>query len=180
MKIIIEGPNGTGKSTFIEKLLRIEAFSGFEIEHTSQYSPNDFKFHSNMINMPQDMVFDRFYVGETIYPILHKRDALMTKSNYESLYRDNKDTFVVFIDADYSFICKALKERGEEIDQDFINFEKVEFYKAYEALKSIDPYRVFRIKNHLKGPYKFEGTDSVDFVIENLLLNLDKLRFSDK
>ena len=178
MKIIIEGPNGAGKSTFIERLLRTEAFSDFEIEHTSQYSPNDYKFHDNMLKMPQNIVFDRFYIGETIYPVLHKRDAKMTKADYINLYKEYKDTFVVIIDADYSFICKALSERGEEIDQDFINFEKVEFYNAYKELKNIDPYRVFRIKNHLKGPYKFEGTDSIDFVMENLLLSAGKLRFN--
>lgn len=166
MKIIVEGPNGVGKTYFIEKLKEQEEFRDFEIEHTSQHSPNTYIMHKDLLDMPQNMIFDRFYLGETIYPYLHNREAQMTPLLCQNLYLLYKDSIVVIIDADYDFICKNLKSRGEEIDMDFIYKEKVDFYQRFKELNVLDQSRVFRVKNHIKGNYKDEET--IDTVIEKV------------
>jgi len=166
LKIIVEGPNGTGKSYFISKLLSNNKFKDFEVEHCSQYSPNNYKFHENLLKTSQNMIFDRFYIGETIYPYLHNRKAQIKERDCFELFEKFKDTYIVFIDADYSFICKNLKDRHEEIDIDFIDFEKMCFFEMYKNFNTIDSKRVFRIKNHLKGPYYLENT--VEKVIKDL------------
>lgn len=156
MKIVIEGPNNVGKSTFIAKLKSTEEFKDFEIEHVDSKCPNDYKFHEDLLKFKQGMIFDRFYIGETIYSEIYKREPKMTPETLLKICKDyNHETFIVVIDADYGFIARAYANKGEEVDWDMVATEKMMFENRYELLKS-NGINIIKVKQHFDTKYSGE------------------------
>jgi len=148
MNIIIEGPNGTGKTTFINKLLACKEFENYNVEHLTASCPNDYEFHKRLL-LNDNTIFDRFFIGEMVYPKIYKRAFKISTHEIQQLCNDFADsTIIVFIDADYGFICDSLKKRGEEIDMNFIDTEKQLFNEAVDSLKNI---KIYKIKHHATG-----------------------------
>lgn len=156
--IIVEGPNCCGKSYFIRTLLQQEKFKNYEVEHLSGSCPNTKDFHEMLLNYDRNMLFDRFFVGETIYPQLYNREPKMTYKEMIELCKTHKDDIViVFIDADYDFIIRAYKNKNEEFIYDDVVFEKEQFYQRYEDLQTIDGLKVYRFKNYKENKPEFDA-----------------------
>lgn len=156
MKIVIEGPNNVGKSTFISMLKSTEEFKDFEIEHVDSKCPNDYKFHEDLLKFEQNMIFDRFYIGETIYPILYNREPRMTPETLLKICKEfNNDTYIVVLDADYGFISRAYANKREDVDWDMVTNEKVMFENRYEILKNAG-INIIKVKNHFDTEYRGE------------------------
>lgn len=148
MKIIIEGPNNVGKSTLIKNLLKLKELKHYEIEHLSGKTPNTKSFHEDLIKMPQDMIFDRFFVGELIYPQLYKRKANITLKEVINLCNKyKKEIMIIFIDADYEFIIRSNINKKEQFNYDEVKFEKEQFYKYKNELKKLKNVKIFSLKN---------------------------------
>ena len=77
MIIILEGPDGGGKTTLAKELAEL---AGFEYQHQGPYDGEDTVVAQTLrkiYNAPRPVVFDRLHVGERIYgPVLRKRDLL--------------------------------------------------------------------------------------------------------
>ena len=97
--IIVEGPNCCGKSYFIRTLLSQEQFKDYEVEHLSGHCPNTKEFHEDLLNYDRPMLFDRFCIGETIYPYIFNRVPKMSHKEVFTLLEKyaNNITFTTTI-----------------------------------------------------------------------------------
>jgi thymidylate kinase len=134
-----------------------------------------------MLTLPQDMIFDRFYIGETIYPYIYKRESKLNSGELDSLIKEfMADTVIVFIDADYNFINRAYNNKGEqsEIDQEFIFTEKAEFFNRYMHCSELGA-KVLRFKNRIEGKgYNSDTTagDVINYIVNIYMSNYNKER----
>jgi DNA polymerase III delta prime subunit len=78
--IILEGPDGAGKTTLADLLAN---YHGFVRWHTNKPSRNEYVFKTytdlliKALNHDQPVVFDRLHLGETIYgPVMRGKDLL--------------------------------------------------------------------------------------------------------
>ena len=74
MRIILEGPDGSGKTT-LAKILA-EKY-GLDICHCTQHDPADFNFYKETMRK-ENVVWDRHTIGELIYPIVFDRKPKVT------------------------------------------------------------------------------------------------------
>lgn len=136
--IIIEGQNGTGKTTLCKELEKRFNLQYLKIIKNAQadISKLNYKFYiENSIKLPQNTLFDRFHFGEIVYPIL-KNDGRKQLESYQqhAIERilNNRGALVIWCQASREFIKKSFKIRGE----DFIEFSQSDyefelFNKAY-------------------------------------------------
>lgn len=74
MRIILEGADGTGKTT-LAKILADKY--GLEIQHCTADDPKDFYFYKESLRK-ENIIWDRHTIGELIYPIVFDREAKIT------------------------------------------------------------------------------------------------------
>lgn len=155
--IIVEGPDCCGKSYLIRTILSQNKFKNYEVEHLSGVCPNTKDFHEDLLNYDRPMLFDRFFIGETIYPYIFNREPKMTKDEMIELCNKYKDKIVIiFIDADYDFIIKAHKIKGETFNYEETKQVKKDFYDRYKELKQIKGLQIFRFKNYKEDKPEFD------------------------
>lgn len=153
MRIIVEGPNNVGKSTFIDDMMRdIPELRKYHIEHTCSNCPNDYTYHKDLL-MRDNTIFDRFYIGEQIYPELFNRDQKLSLDDAKYLFNLYNNTIIIFVDADISFIKQACDNKREKFDYHFSMSERRAFVHMYDVFKDIDKQRVFMLENHKDANY---------------------------
>lgn len=156
--IIVEGPDCCGKSYLIRTILAQEKFKDYEVEHLSGVCPNTKEFHEYLLNYDRPMLFDRFFIGETIYPFIFNREPKMSLEDMLELCNKYKDNIVViFIDADYDFMIRAHKAKNEEFNYEQAKYAKDKFYERYKQLKEISGLQVFRFKNYKEDKPEFDA-----------------------
>lgn len=118
MRIILEGVDGTGKTT-LAKILA-ERYK-LDICHCTQRDAADFDFYYNTTRK-DDVVWDRHTIGELIYPSVFNRKAQITFDEVvlviAKLRQQGGKIFV--LTADSEVIEKRLIDRGNE-DQRILN-----------------------------------------------------------
>ena len=68
-KFVIEGPDGAGKSTLVNYI--IDKYKT-EMVHSSSETKNDFDYHNDLLNNDEAIVYDRFNMGEIVYPTVYR------------------------------------------------------------------------------------------------------------
>lgn len=118
MKVILEGCDGTGKTT-LAKLLA-ERY-GLDICHCTQHDPADYDFYRQTMRK-ENVVWDRHTLGELIYPDVFGRTPKLSVLEGEELMKIAKEEGVkVFIlTSDLETIKSRLMSRGSE-DQKILN-----------------------------------------------------------
>ena len=114
MNIILEGPDAVGKTTLAEKL---RDKYGMTIHHSTSKTRNDLYYHIDLLDYRNNTVFDRFNVGEVVYPQIYDRPSKLTEEEYDAINRriiDNNDLFIIFTTSNMEIINKRLLERGED------------------------------------------------------------------
>lgn len=114
MNIILEGPDATGKTTLAEKLR--DKF-GMNIHHSTSKTRNDLNYHMDLLDYRQNTVFDRFHLGEMVYPEIYDRRAKLNQGEIDIINKaiiDNNDMLIIFITSNMDIIKERLIERGEE------------------------------------------------------------------
>lgn len=111
MKIVIEGCDGTGKTTLATKLA--EAYH-LDICHVTNRDSNTFAFYQELIGK-EDIVWDRNMIGEIIYPRVFNRKANLDDLDLEYLLKRGQSTGMKFIvlTASNEEIRARLNSRGE-------------------------------------------------------------------
>ena len=71
MRIIIEGADGTGKSTLVNKLK--ERYKTDTL-HITNLDPNDFEFYKQSLRK-SNIIYDRNLLGEMVYPSIFGRSG---------------------------------------------------------------------------------------------------------
>ena len=113
MNVILEGLDAAGKTTLAEKLR--DKF-GMSILHSTAETRNDLYYHLDLLDYRTNTVFDRFHVGEFVYPKVYGRKAKMNNKELEEVEKriiDNNDLFIIFIASKMDIINERLIARGE-------------------------------------------------------------------
>lgn len=169
MKIIIEGPNNVGKSTLIEQIMLQNPI--FKVEHLSGDCPNDLKFHLDLLSSRDNIIFDRFCIGELVYSEIYARKPKLTVDDYKELLSFNEDEVIwILVDADYEFIKNACDRKGDKFDYEIVKRER-EYFLDY--CHGVD--KIIYVKNHIKGSYENE-IGQVDEVLRRLKNRINEYR----
>ena len=137
MNVILEGLDAAGKTTLAEKLR--DKF-GMSILHSTSKTRNDFHYHIDLLDYRTNTVFDRFHVGEYVYPVIYERSPKITYDEFRTIERriiENNDMFIIFVCSNMEIINKRLKERGEDSfikemkDQNKLFNKYIQIFKLY-------------------------------------------------
>ena len=127
MRIVLEGCDGTGKTTLAKKLADIY---NLDICHCTQYDPSDYLFYQQTLRK-ENIVWDRHTIGELIYPRIFNREQKTTEEQALKVVEYGKSIGVRFLvlTTDDNIIKSRLDSRGGENQSilDNINFINSEF-----------------------------------------------------
>ena len=112
MKIIIEGADGTGKTT-LAKILADKY--GLEICHCTQHDPADFYFYRETLRK-ENVIWDRHTIGELIYPLIFDRKAKITDVEAKAVIdiAKSEDVKIFVLTAPIETIYKRLRAREKD------------------------------------------------------------------
>jgi thymidylate kinase len=112
MNIIIEGCDGVGKTTLVNKLKK---YYGVDSIRLSYKDPTDFEFYDRILEK-SDCIFDRHFLSEIVYSKLFNRESVIDFENTEKLLNKAHELNIpIFIlDTDKSIILDRLLARGTE------------------------------------------------------------------
>lgn len=164
--IVIEGCDGTGKTTLCKKLA--EKY-GWDTVHVTSKDPNDFDFYKQTLRKT-NVIYDRHFLGEMIYPKIYNRKGNL--SNYDldwfKYYRFDTRTCVIVLTAHLDEIKRRLTERGEfkfvfdkvdSINNQFLQLARKCMFKIFDT--SVDSFD--KICEYIESCYK-----ETDFVQRGL------------
>lgn len=137
MRILIDGCDGTGKTSVCEKLANSLGYNITRLTHDGDRS-----FRTYMeIMIPDKMVHDRTFISEIIYPKYFNRNSRLNLKNICSLHDliELYDTKVFILTASHKVICERIGVRGDEFITDYSIFEQInEEYRRYAMNNSFD------------------------------------------
>lgn len=140
MKIILEGCDGTGKTT-LAKLLANKY--GLDICHCTQHDPGDYEFYRQTLRKG-NVVWDRHTIGELIYPNIFGRKQKIGGEDARLLmhYAKEEGVKVFVLTADKDTIRRRLNERGNEDKRIYNNIGNIDtqfrFYAKQFGIPIID------------------------------------------
>lgn len=112
MLIILEGPDGAGKSTIARRLARI---LNARIIHCTKDTPNDMSYFYNILNASegQNIIADRFCYGQFVYQ--DEKERRLTKAELYRLEAEflNHGAKVIYVTAQEKTIQDRLNKRNE-------------------------------------------------------------------
>ena len=117
MIIIVEGPDGSGKDTFIENLVKLTGMkhvrgSSFEI---SQRGPEGmFKKWKKMLMEEDDIIINRFCYSNLVYGPMYGYPTITHEQATELNELINDRAVVYYIDADTDIIVDRIERRGDD------------------------------------------------------------------
>lgn len=159
MKIYIDGCDGTGKSTLAKYLS--DRFK-LDIFYMSKDSERSIMKYCERICI-DDVVYDRTFISETIYPMVFGRDTTLSPEDVESLldYYDNPNSLFVICTAPEEIIRARLFWREGSEDSNvldnllYINDKYVEFaYKHNLMLVDTDELSLEEIGDEIERRLK--------------------------
>ena len=147
-KVIIEGPDGAGKSTLVNYI--IENCGLTNIVHSNNLTKNDFEYHLGLLTSDNYAVYDRFNLGEIVYPTIFNRKPKMTLAQHKYIF-DLAEAlnipYIIFYSSDFNVLRQRLFARGDT-DEVLENAEKINLCfkllaeqlstKSYKNLHIID------------------------------------------
>lgn len=113
MNIVIEGCDGTGKTTIAKFLAET-----FGLYYWHESAPRSFSEYCTMLNSG-GVVFDRFCLGQFVYNKAEERKLgeEELKCLLNTVFKDT-NTIMIYVDCATEIIINRLIERGEATDND--------------------------------------------------------------
>lgn len=112
MLIVLEGCDGSGKTTLANKLAYI---LGAQIIHCTTDTPNDWNYFSAIISMSENrnIIADRFCYGQFVYQDPVERHLDEDALRGLEMRMDQCDARVIYVDAPIYTLQQRLDERNE-------------------------------------------------------------------
>lgn len=114
MLIVLEGCDGTGKTTIANNLKSV--LNNVEIIHCTRETPNDYEFFKGLIeaSKSRDIIADRFCYGQFVYQ--HPKDRKLTREQLTDLeiLMLGANARVIHVAAPVATIKTRLSWRAEE------------------------------------------------------------------
>lgn len=108
--IFIEGIDGSGKSTLIEKIKQLEEYKNAIVIHATSKTANDLKWYMDRINSEEICIFDRAFLGDLVY----NNPLRLSHKEFMSLALElTKDSLLILVTNDLDDSVDVLLERGE-------------------------------------------------------------------
>lgn len=123
MRIILEGADGTGKTT-LAKILANEF--NLDICHCTQHDPADYDFYEQSIRK-NNIIWDRHTIGELIYPKVfnRKQQICIEDARLILLHAKELKTKIFILTEEPAVIKARLLKRGGEDKRIFDNIEYI-------------------------------------------------------
>lgn len=137
MITIIEGVDGTGKTTFAKRLAK---------ERQSDYlhadKPTEKTWYEEYLKPINNtnMVLDRWHLGELVWPIIYERESLFDEETFDlcNWTLAKLGTRLIILTRSDDDIANELLNRGEEKEIELVLHAKELFMDAYKHIKYID------------------------------------------
>lgn len=136
MRVIIDGCDGTGKSTIVEKLANILGCNVIRLTYAGDRSV---KAYYQMMSV-DNVIHDRSFISEIIYPKYFGRDSRLEPDCEGYLHHlvDNLSIKLFILTASPETIEKRIRQRGDEYIKDIDKFRKINRdYLAYAGQHNI-------------------------------------------
>lgn len=139
MIIIIEGPDGSGKTTLAEKLSKQ---TGYPVVHRSQPKSEEEKLqmlrgYVDAIDVGKNVIFDRCWYSEMAYgPVMRDESVITYPEMYlleEKLAKNG--AIIIYCTDKPKTLWKRATKRGEEYITDFDTFDKI--CANFDAIMSV-------------------------------------------
>ena len=134
MNIIIEGPDGVGKSTLVTKLKEHYNIDSIRLSYKD---PKDINFYGRILEKT-DCIFDRQFLSEIVYAPIFGRECQLSWDDVYKLHEKTKELGIkIFIlDADTDEILNRINKRGDEFEEvkNNINNLRLRFLYLAEVL----------------------------------------------
>lgn len=124
MRIILEGPDGVGKTTLAQQLAD---HYGCDIIHMTEKGSKKFFDYQDKARL-DNIVSDRSFFSERVYSsVFNRKEKNLTPGEVDELYYWYKrwGWKIIFLDASTETIVKRLNIRGDEDEHKIRNIEKL-------------------------------------------------------
>lgn len=111
-KLIIEGAKGSGKSTIIREVIdKLNEVPN--VFHSTQYNLNEMIDRSRNMKDEGTIIYDRFNLGELVYPIVYERKAQLNLWDIHNSIEKmtDRDMYVILHASKQNTLIDRLRER---------------------------------------------------------------------
>jgi len=136
MNFIFEGPKGCGKTTAINELR--QHLNNCEVVHATKDTANTYLWHRLYLErglLNSNMIFDRFYFGELVYPYLENRKNKINLRGILRLQLEFSPTTIIGYSSDddllISRVCKRDGNFGSDYAQEIADSNHIFKYIAW-------------------------------------------------
>lgn len=135
MKIAFEGPKGTGKTTAINSIVK-SLNEDYKVIHMTKEDDNSFFGYKRLLD-DENVIFDRYALGELVYPFIYKRVPQMGPMEVLALAKDVDYLFISY-SSDPVLLIDRVLDRDSEIEEGIIE-SNLQFQALAEMLQYKEP-----------------------------------------
>lgn len=173
IKIILEGPKGSGKSTIANFFKRL----GFEYVHSDSTTENDINYHLSLIEKRGNWVIDRYSLGEMIYSPIYDRPSKLSLDEFLETIPENDNIIIIVL---YASNGMALADRITKRDKiDYRNIDLSALNKSNDFFEFLGKTLSQSRKNVLVYDTSLDNYKVTSDIIPDILKKLDMLNIKE-
>lgn len=127
MNIIIEGPDGAGKSFLAEQLASALNMSirHFGAPQSDKEAKHQFDMYREIGLDLYGTILDRAWYSDMVYGPIFRGEAIITSNLMRELERGYDDTVVIYCTGEPKKMWKAAQERGEDYVHSYKQYKEI-------------------------------------------------------